>query len=225
MSVIYWPANLKPLDVTLGEAGRAVSGGRTLSGVERLTQSDAGFWRMSLTFQLRKSAHILTWRAVLAQLGGRAGRIIVPAFDCARSPGATDFRLPALSVPHSDGAPFSDGSHYLGRAYNVSFAAALPARATAGVLVLHDTPHAAPWPGMYFSVGDRLHIVRTAGPVSGGQCAITFSPPLRAPAGPASVIRFDGARGTFRLAEDEGGIATLARLQAADLTVNFVEAV
>ena len=223
--MLIWPSNIKPTSYSLGLENQSVSGGRTLSGLERVRQSDAGFWRLSLSFEVFQSVEILTWRAVLAQLSGRARTILIPICDCGRTPAALpDFRLVTVDVPHSDSAPFSDGSLYANLGVDVRTAAAVASRATAMDLEVLTTGATEFWPGMYFSIDDRLYIVDTVGERVDEIQPITFLPPLRAAAPAGTQVLFDGARGTFRLAEDMGGVAPLEYHRRSSVTVSFVEA-
>ena len=228
MNIIYWPdALLKPASrPMLSLAGQSTSGGRALSGIERVRVADAPVWRMAFPLRLRGSAEILTWRAILAKLKGRSNVVSIPVYECGRTPGALpDFVLPDMDTLHDDDAEFSDGSSYAGTAWHGEASAALAARATAATLDLLDAPEVAPWPGMYFSFLDRLHVVESAGEISGGTCAITFTPPLREAVPAGTPALFDGARGLWRLADDQAGALPIEpQGQTLEFTVSFVEA-
>lgn len=204
MTIVVWPAALQIIRrPKISLANASISGGRALTGRERVRYSDAGYWRMSLSFRLVGSAQILAWRAVLARLKGRANVLEVPLFDCARSPGATNFVLPSMDVPHSDESSFSDGSTYTGPAYLATLASAVAARASSLILDIANTPAVAPLPGMFFSIASRLYMVEAVSALSGSQCTVTFTPPLRAAAAIGERVAFDDARGLFSLADDD----------------------
>jgi len=223
---IRFPANIRVHprpSVTL--AGTSVSGGRTLSGVERIKQGDAGYWRMSLPIIILNHDNILALRAIDAILGGRAGAIIVPVYDGSRSPGALpNYLLPNSSVPHSDGFTFSDGSTYRGSIYSASVKSSAAARATTIVATIAQTPVVPPQPGMYFSIGDRLHRIKSVS-MSGADATMTFAPPLRYAVSAGKHIEFDDPRGTWRLADDTGLVVPEGSFRPGQrMTIDLVEA-
>lgn len=224
-AIVRWPCSWAPISLDLRLVNLAVSGGRSLSGAHRAVLHDAPYWRGSYSWSLSGSAQIVAARAVMAMAQGPVNDIILPAFDCSRSPGgaANGWRMVRPRVPHSDESLFSDETAYVSGVYaaHASFAAA-----ARGVTLSITWPPAlpAPMPGQYFSVADRLHLIHSVTAVTTGAATLGFSPPLRSAVTAGDEINFDSPRGTFRLVPEQAtGIGPIDRLRWGTLTIEVEE--
>lgn len=107
--------------------GRTIAGGESLSGAQDLIRTDGG-GRVVVELAdpfLDEPEAALAWRAIAAYLDGGAQPIIVMICDARHQPTAGP-----VTVPHSDGAPFSDETEYSQSDSEVSIAADAALRAT-----------------------------------------------------------------------------------------------
>lgn len=222
-SIIDFPATLTPQAATVQDVRQSRSGGRSVSGAEQIVETDAGYWRMSLVFDIRRTTKIVLWRALRAKLRGRANILRCGPFDCARSAGRLELG-PAHGVDalHSDLAPFSDETPYVSAMTDAVLSTAAVVRARTIVATVAGAT-ARIEAGVYFSIADRLHIIEDA-EVSGGSATITFWPPLRAAADAGTVVEFDHPRGLWRVADDETGQLALQALRMSSVQLDLVEA-
>jgi hypothetical protein len=222
---IDWPLSLRPRSVSppmLQALSR--SGGRSLGGSERVVQHDAGYWRFSFSVILSEVAQEMAWRAVEALADGRAVPLRVPVCESGRSPAALpDWKFPDPTVLHSDDTEFDDGTSYLTRMYACSVAATAAERATALTVAVTNLPKVLPWPGMFFTLNDRLYKVRTVTALVGNAVALTIRPPLRQAALAGDDINFDQPTGLFRLGSDSTGARNLDLLRFGTLSLDLVE--
>jgi hypothetical protein len=110
--------------------GVAVTGGQPISGPPDTAEtSGGGWWRCDMTIKrLSTPREIRQWRAFLGRLGNGTTPIIMPVVDiCQPWPNGYTGALPG--VPHSDGAPFSDGSLYQTRSIAYELVDDVPLRA------------------------------------------------------------------------------------------------
>lgn len=106
----YWPWELlSPRQELWRLQGVTISGGVTTAGTAGLARTDGGgLWVGEQSFLLETIEQIKAGRAIEAILDGGVSPIVAWSFEAPFAPGTL---APSL-VPHSDGAPFSDGSEY-----------------------------------------------------------------------------------------------------------------
>ncbi|MGI4818628.1 MAG: hypothetical protein ACRYFE_08910 [Janthinobacterium lividum] len=124
----YWPWGLlTPNTDRWTLRGQTINGGTSLAGSGRLARADGGgMWVGEQTFLLSGRDAIKAARAVEACLDGGVGRIVAWSFEAPFAPAG----LAQTNVPHSDGAPFGDGSDYLSSPAGAVTAASAALRAT-----------------------------------------------------------------------------------------------
>jgi hypothetical protein len=230
-SPIYWPSGaLPPRRVLCDIQPRSVSGGVSLSGIERFKASDAGIWSLSFTIQIHSAEQVELVRGLAALSDGRNGVFSVCTADCGRGPGAgPNYQLPQNSLPHGltaggGRAYFSDGSGYRSRFYNVRLAASAPTRATTISIVIDTVPLVLPRPGHRFTIAGRLHEVRSVSEAVGAVANISIRPPLRQAVAAGADINFDEPTGLFRLSRDDGLSLSLDLLRFGVLNLEMGEA-
>lgn len=106
----HWPWDLlTPRQERWRLQGVALNGGTTVAGTQRPSRTDGGgIWVGEQSFLLSGRDQIKAARAIEATLDGGVGKIVAWSFEEPFAPGD----LVASAVPHSDGAPFGDGTLY-----------------------------------------------------------------------------------------------------------------
>lgn len=106
----HWPWDLlTPRQERWRLQGVALNGGTTVAGTQRPSRTDGGgIWVGEQSFLLSSRDQIKAARAIEAILDGGVGKIVAWSFEEPFAPGD----LISAAVPHSDGAPFGDGTLY-----------------------------------------------------------------------------------------------------------------
>lgn len=82
MTYPNWPSVLKPRKVTVQPQFGNMGGGRSISGIDQIVASDAGFWQIVFDeIPVASPAQQLAARAIAAQAGGRLNPINVTTFE------------------------------------------------------------------------------------------------------------------------------------------------
>lgn len=223
MVAIVWDSSLQFHSVMFARRSLSRSGGQTISGIEQVVQSSTDFWAAKVGLKIRKGTQALAYRALQAQNWGRAGQWVIPVcsqFGVPISPPLADFSWsddwaddfstgPAPPViPPGEGALTTADAVRGDRTLTFEFI----------------DPGFVPKPGMYFSIGNRLYLIATAGSTGVVRTyTVTFVPSLRADADTGTSIEFSSPRCLMRLAEDNIGDMDLDMLRFADITLSFVE--
>jgi len=213
--VLTFPyATLKAKSFRLDLVGNVVSGGITASGQQqRVNASGGGLWTLALDFpRLTTPNQIRAWRAVQFGSDGGVEPVNVAVCDLRQAPTPPGWSGSA-SVPHSDDAPFGDGSLYSSTIIGAELSASAALRATT-IRVLFEGD-GVPLGGEFLSLayGDQmneLHVVLTATATANpNEYDLTIRPPLRAAHDAGEAVNFDHPTGTFVLAQaDSMSMAT-----------------
>lgn len=112
--VLVWPAAvLRPSQVSCDPVAFTRAGPRSLSGLQRVTTTDRGYWAVAYRgVLLHTVAQRRVWNAIRTTLGGRAGVIAIPVWSYDSAPWLPGTEHGRFLVPHSDEATFSDGGRY-----------------------------------------------------------------------------------------------------------------
>lgn len=231
-SAIEWPVAMLPRQAHFTPSVQSRTGGLSLNGSEQVVLSDAGRWQAKVVVALRGESSTLALRSFLAQMGGRAGTVLVPKWDMFRP---ADINGRALSQVH--GAGYDDGRPQDGRSWNfdlsgygqdtspvATLAEAAPSGSTQIAIVTDGSE--GPRPGHYFGIGSRLYLVSQvwreteAGPIN-----VRFWPRLRAAAASGDVVILDRPVCLMRFSTDEVGGDMLNRRGSGQITFDFVEAI
>lgn len=231
VNIIDLPDSLKLSNQNFWLFGESSSTGRGLNGREQMMFTENRTWSGRLDFSPAQADRILTHRGVGTFLNGRlnllrvkvcnigALRYLGSDVDFYNSIGVSDAAIAAGSLPHSDGARYSDGSGY-----------ALPDTGEPVVVGSHTTGATSirldGFLGRHirlytrFSINDFLYEVM--GNVDG---QVTFTPPLREAVADGTVAKVSYPTVLVRLEEDRGWkpFTQYGRLNSA-MTVNVVEA-
>jgi hypothetical protein len=228
---ITLPAILVPRKVMFHQENTSRSGGESITGSEQVITSGGGRWRASMEFMLAREEWVLSWRALLAQLQGRARRIEISPYDAYNPSDANGRRLSpvgaaTLGTGDNGGALLFDLSG-LGQmdAETVTLAANASLRATR-ITVSAVSSWMVPRPGQYFGIGKRLYIVENAyRATEADPWTLDFSPPLREAATTGAIIITDRPMCTMRLASDSSGELSLDFSRWGSATLELVEAI
>lgn len=217
---IVWPeCVLSPQAIVAEVVPFTRSGGRSLSGLERVTRTDRGWWSIALEgVILETREQRQCWNAIRTMLSGRAGLVAVPLHSREVAPYPGGLWQRPLSVSHSDGATFSDGSGYRQRVITVRASALAPIGATSMRFTAINAD--ADLVGARFSY--ELAAYEIGAKRSDGSYAIT--PAVRAPIPAGADLEFDQPTCLCRLADDRA-MAHSVSIEGFDShSVSFVEA-
>ena len=162
--MLDWNSLLCPIAGGFAPFVRSLSGGQSLTGFEQLQPQMHDRWSAAFTFHLKDKATIFGLRAMLTQLRGRAGTILVPTFEDARAP---------LSAPSGDvkvGPPFYERfSKFAGTPYEFERVTDITGTATiiADDQFTFTATGDAPEAGLYvalFGIKHAITAVSGAGP-------------------------------------------------------------
>lgn len=215
----HWPWDLlTPRQERWRLQGVALNGGTTVAGTQRPSRTDGGgIWVGEQSFLLSSRNQIKAARAIEAILDGGVGKIVAWSFEEPFAPGDL---IPA-AVPHSDGAPFGDGSLYGSVPAGAMTTAACPLRATHIPLamlsgVLQGGEH---FSIIHASAGWRRYRVARVGD---GYAEIR--PPLREATPSGTALYFVRVGLGVRLANPDEFFGALDPSRIIEVTARWVEA-
>lgn len=224
MTVYDWPrAQLDARAIKFSRRGQVLGGPVSLDGASQVASIDTGYWIATYdVVTLAKGAQIKMFRAMDALLDGGANQVRVPVIDEAQAPWPGALQAGAL-VPWSDGTSFSDGSMWSQRTIAIVAASDTPAAATSLAMTILSA--AALTGGEYFSIGDRLHVIRSIISDDGaGNVVVSIRPRLRDPVPAATSLNFDAPVCRMRLLSESEMDLALGRLWQAQPSIAFIEA-
>lgn len=217
-----WPIDvLTPQGLAVDIAPRSLSGPPSISGAVQVVSSDAGIWRLTLdAIPVLREQQVKAWRGIDNLLEGRLRPIVVP-ITRAYQPGWGINDALTYPVKHSDGAPFNDGSGYVGQTMDVRLAGSVAVRATTLNVTIGYGGEIEP--GQHFSIGERLYRVRTIIYTSDATATINFRPPLREAASAGARVEFDDPVVRVKLASDDAMALPLEANMRSFPSISFVE--
>lgn len=198
-----------------------------MDGSEQVVINPAARWGATMTIPLRSDDAILELRALT--LDGRAAELLIGPYDQRRAPWGTEpitglaitpgRRERAITVyPDYVGMPAVTGLPTFALAQNAALNATqiTVTRARGGLLRR----------GMFFSIGDRLHAIRSISGENGGAGPIdlTIRPWLLDDYGAGTALNFVDPRCVMRPATDDTARAALELMRFGTTTLDLVEA-
>lgn len=193
--------------------------------------SMGAYWRASVTFWVTNEPSVLAMQAFVAQMEGQLGTCVVPLGQRFGARDRDGRLLPSRFVAGLGGV-----SPYLG-AGPESFEHFGFANAPVVLAVLREaadlraTRIAVDYlnstglrPGQYFSIADRLYLVKLAWQTDAG-AMVEFNPPLRAAAEMGAVVTLDTTRCLMRFASEDEGVLSYSAQPSERVSVSFVEAI
>lgn len=226
---IWWPDQiLNPSSIRAAPSAQTISGGRTLSGLETVIQSDSGFWTITLTeVPINTVEQVLCWQGIEARLSGRYGTILVPLYSKLNAPFPVGMGIPAdlPGLPFSAGQFFASGVGFRNRRIIVKLVNSLNIGDTTAVIRLHVGSDLRA--GQIF--GDEANeyaykitkCVLRRGTIHTYDCSIW--PQARAMIPKLTYINMDNPRVRCRLQMDAGMDATFQYGKFARPSVTFEE--
>lgn len=221
-----WPADIYPRNISFSIQNVSRSGGAATNGQEQIVASGAGRWAAQLSgIPIKNDDAILAWRAFHIGLRGRAGTVLVPAFDWFRANWPVDAYGRTLDPTFTrrkrlDGTQFEDPEIPPQSQVNATFAAAAARRSTTVQITVSQG--SAIRAGQYFSPAPgRLHLITAI------VNATTFSimPPLRDAVTMGQAVDFTRPTCEMRLTSDDEGRLDLEVARWGFVDLNFVESI
>lgn len=236
---LRWPKTLPKTSVMFHPAMASRSGGRSIAGTEQVTVSSSGFWRAKISFlvmrkvvggAVRKQDSQLAWRAMLANLQGRSNAFLIGPCDHGNTPAYIAGDTEVDPLPHDDGTFFSDGTGYVQPATPAHVAGNYAAGSTS--MIVNMLGGHTPEPGQYFSVGERMFLIKSAALYGGSLMApftpaywqLSIWPEVREAISDGAWAEFDDPVCLMQFASDDTGELAIAKLQAASPSIDLVEA-
>ena len=152
------PWNLSPSRSIFSPVNTSRSGGASMSGSERVVQSNAGHWACTLEIPVYHEEKILAYRAFMAGVEGRGVDVLVPCMTKYR-PRDMNGRMQSMEAA----APLilSELAGFAHTEPETMWTAQAAALGDQVLFIRH--PNMPPLrPGHYFGIGDRLHLISAA---------------------------------------------------------------
>lgn len=228
---VEWPVcALRPTGGAPKPTARSVGGGVSLTGLEQVVQSDAGFWRLTMDgVVINNNDRVTVWNAISGILNGRIGTALVPALLNGTAPFPVvsgQVRLTTYgAIPHSDGTLFSDGTGYRQPVIIAELDTGISLRGTTATIRVSYGD--ALGGGQHFSVNERLfRILRATNARADGSDTlydVTLWPPAREAVLAGTALEFDRPMFRARLASDDAMDADFGLMKFASPSVEWVE--
>lgn len=194
------------------------TGGVSINGFEQIVSPLSQRWEWTVSIPVHRAHKARGLRAFMAKMKGRFNYARIRMCDQyrmnRREMGAVPGFVRGRSVPHSDGAYFSDGSGYE-MAHGTTPLSTPPVR---GQTKISADTNFLVIPGVFFSINQWLYVVTDVD----DDGAISFQPPLREDGG--EEIDWD-ATCLWQLATDRTGTMSLQQGRFGTAVLNFVEPV
>lgn len=224
-NAMQWPAAIFPRQAMFHPDTPSRSGGLSITGFEQVTVSGAGRWKARLDVPITNENAILVWRAMLAQLEGRAGTILVPKWELQGPRDINGRRLEQIgSASYGEGELNFDLS---GWGQNDFTFATLAAAAGLGAtqISLTLTNGRGPQPGQYFGIGNRLYLAHSVWQeTTQSATQVRFWPRLRSASAAGTRVILDRPVCLMRLADDNSGELLLEFGRWGNASLDFIEA-
>ena len=233
----HWPSTLPILSIQFAMRMSSTSGGRSITGLEQVVVSSAGFWGGQITFPVwrrgrgaDRSTMQLAARSVLALAQGRVNAFLLPVCDRGNTPAYIEGEPKLPPETFDDGSMFDDGSGIVPREVPAHVGGDYEPGATR-VIVNMLAGH-APQPGQYFSVGNRLFLIQHS-ELYGGSLMAPFVPaywelkvwpPVREAITDGDNVDFDRPHCLVRFATDDTAALIIQHRSISEVTLGFVEA-
>jgi len=182
---MQWPFQLRPRSSLWHPDVPSRSGGMSITGYEQVTASNAGRWRASIAISLRREPAVLAYRAMISQLQGRAGTILVPYFQAYRPRNLNGRKLSTCRAASYEGNLYNFDLSGWGQDDFTFATLEIGAQAGATQISLNLVDGEGPRPGHYFGIGERLYLVQSVWQVTpDSPTQVRFWPRLREPRSP-----------------------------------------
>lgn len=226
-NAISWPPLLIPRQASFQLDSMSQSGGLSMTGSEQVTVSNAGRWKARLDVPVARENRVLALRGLLAQLGGRAGTVLVPKWERYGPRDANGRRMAQLATAGYSGCGVNfDGSAFGQDDFAHATTSASAALGATQISLTLATGIDGPRPGQYFGIGDRLYICNAAWQEDEGDpLVVQFAPRLRVAVASGTRVILDRPVCLMRLANDDSGELMLDAGRFGTTNLDFVEAI
>jgi len=224
-----WPAGIFPKSGFFHPDSASRSGGQSISGSEQVTVGQAR-WRARFSGPVVTEESVLSWRAFVADMAGRAGTVLVPRWEAYGPTNVNGRRLSEVEA-----ATYDNGGPVGGLNFDLSgFGQEVPTHATLdAAAAINDTRIVVnlnnvegPRPGQYFGITDRLYLATHVWQVEEGEPThIQFTPWLRASAASGTRVILDRPVCLMRFAQDQTGELELDMGRWGQGELELVEAI
>lgn len=212
--------------VSFRMVGQSLDPQQGISGAETIVPTLRGRWTASATMWAHGEAAVLQWQAFLAQMQGRIGATVVPAFSHHRPKDRDGHEVGFAGVANIAHVQTMDHFGFANPPLDM-IRVNQNAAPRATEIELRYPNSSGLRPGHFFSIGERLYqvqaVYKSRDTEFGPRYAVHFQPPLRAPVLAGDLVEV--ARPVCRMrfaSEDEGQFEqTIGGVLRA--TVNFVE--
>ena len=214
--MLTWNPLLKPSGGGFAPYNRTLGGGPALnSDFEQVVPQQAQRWRASLRLSISTTEQIFALREMVATLEGRANTIAVPAFDRARAPWAVNDRGQTINPKFVrqrslDGTIYADPPGIIDGLISATVYDTAALRD--GQININVVTGSAPKVGMYFSIGNRLHVIKAIVNVIGTVSIVKIWPLLRADVIAGTAVNFTSPTCEMRFQSDDQGQDILSAL-------------
>ena len=210
-------------DARFWPVGMSIDPQQGINGTPTIVPTMRARWMAQVGFALKGEAAALQWRAFLLQMHGMVGTTLVPVYS---RYGVKD--RDGHGLPFCDTAQLADAQTWEGFGFEnttvtrVVVAAAAPLRATQLDLTLYNTTGLRP--GQYFSIGDRLHAVRSHWQPDGSTHRVAIVPPLRSAVPAGARVEIEKPVCRMRMVTETEGLFDQAMDVFPSVSVQFQEA-
>lgn len=157
-----FPFQAIPHTVAFRKSSASRSGGATISGLQRVVRSDAGFWLASVEVAVFGEHRTLAWRSFYAAMDGMAGEVLVPCYTNYRPVDGNGRRLAVTGATTIGSSGVFGDNTGLGQTETPIMWAKEAAVAGSTRLVIRHPKVPPLRPGHYFGIGDRLYLIAHA---------------------------------------------------------------
>lgn len=225
-----WPAVMFPRSGGFYLENQTRSGGVTVLGNEQIVTSPSARWKASFSGPVVNETSVLTWRAFVGGMGGRAGTVLVPRWGIYGPTDQNGRRLNRHGSATLGGTPRRQALFDLSgfgqddEPVFATLAAAAAVNATQ-ISVNYAEGIDGVRPGQYFGIGQRLYLVtQTWQEDEGEPTQIRFTPWLREGAAAGATVIIDRPVCLMRFAQDQTGELELDMGRWGRGGLEFVEA-
>jgi hypothetical protein len=226
MTIYDWPLTLFPQAQGFNPRGMVVGGPPSLTGRTMVGSIDAGYWTATLAgFVVNTKDRVKGYRALRALLEGGAHQVRMPVFDCRHAPWPVDISGRSVSsagpVQFSDGSEFSDGSSLYQPIITAETVGDTALRST--LITINFLNVGEVVGGEYFSIGDRLYVIKSVIEEDDTELTLSIWPPLREVVADGTPVNFDRPACLMRLADEATMDLMLESGRRAFPDLSFVE--
>lgn len=219
--MILWPDNLMPVGEHWHLIHTSVSGGVSLTGQEQIIASGFSRWRARLSFTVIKNERLMAFRAVIARLQGRTGRLVIGPSECNRINWGVNEYGQTLNPKFYrrsclDDTPYADPNNLAQSLIDIRLASDMPERAVS--LTINVIRGSTPKTGQYFSINNRLYLITDITDNN-----LSFLPNARETVKAGTRLEFIRPVARMRLNTDDAGALEMSLMRSGSAELDLIE--